>query len=359
MRERVLVISNMYPSAADRAHGSFVERCVLGLQQQGVPVDIAVMPRAAGPLHKLLAYLAFAARANWAVLRGSHTVVWVHQPLHSLLAALPALWLRPRPLVLNFHGHDLQPVTRRGWVLQRLLRPHFRQAARVVLPSRRFQQLFDSRFGAGRSWVFPSGGIQPCHLAPAPPLAERPRGVLFLSRWVAGKGWQEMLDIARQLAAAGPGWSMTLAGVGPDGERIRHAVAKAGLQHQVQLVHCDDAATAARLMREHRFFVLPTHFDESLALVNLEAMAGGCVVISRDFAAAREYILQGHTGYRVPGEDFAQHCSALLLQLQADPEAAQRLADAGREAAGRWAEPRVMATLPALLGLRGLQGATP
>ena len=353
MRERVLVISNMYPSSANRAHGSFVERCVRGLRHQQVDVDTVVMTHNTSLWRKLLAYLAFAVRANWQVLRGRHALVWVHQPLHSLLVALPALRLRPCTVVLNFHGHDLLPVTRRGWLMQRFLSTQFKQAARVLLPSQRFQQVFDARFGAGRSRVFPSGGVQACHLAPAPPLAGREPGVLYLSRWVAGKGWRDMLDIARHLQLTRSRLKVTLAGVGPDAAQMQDAITSAGLQGWVRLVHCDDAQNAARLMRSHRYFVLPTHFDESLALVNLEAMAGGCVVVSRDFAAAREYILNGRTGYLLAGEGFGQRCGALLEQLETDQPGAQRLADAGRTTARRWSEPRVMATLPHLLGLRG------
>jgi glycosyltransferase involved in cell wall biosynthesis len=352
MRERVLVISNMYPSPADRAHGSFVERCVNGLRHQGVDVETAVMGKATNIWLKVPAYLRFALHANWCLLRSRHAAVWIHQPLHSLLATLPALWLKPCTVVLNFHGHDLLPVTRRGWVLQRVLGAQFRRAARVLVPSQRFQQVFDTRFGAGRSQVFPSGGVQSCHLAPAPPLAWRGPGVLFLSRWVAGKGWREMLEVATHLQRAGSGLQLMLAGVGPDARHMHRAIAEAGLEHRVRLVHCDEAQSAALLMRRHRYFVLPTHFDESLALVNLEAMSGGCVVVSRDFAAAREYIQQGRTGYLLAGEGFAERCSALLQHLEADPSGAQRLADAGRKAAHQWSEPRVMASLPRLLGLR-------
>jgi len=352
MRERVLVISNMWPSDADRSHGSFVARCVQGLRGQGVAVDIAVMCRHEGVVRKCLAYLRFALRANWLILTGSHGVVWVHQPLHSLLAVLPALWLRPLPLVLNFHGHDLLPVTRRGHALQRLLAGRFRAAPRVLVPSQRFRQVFDSRFGTGRARVFPSGGVQSCHLAPAPPLAGRSEGVLFLSRWVEGKGWQEMLAIAQALAKAGCRLSLTIAGVGPDAARIRRAIAEAGLTQQVRMVRCADAGMAAALLRAHRYFVLPTRFDESLALVNLEAMAAGCVVVSRDFAAARDYILQGQTGYRLAGPDFAARCAAVLLQMEHNPATAQRVATAGRVEAQAWAEPRVMAQLPDLLGLQ-------
>jgi len=351
MREPVLVISNMYPCAADRAHGSFVARCVEALRRGGVPVQTAVMPRPATRWHGLAAYLRFAWQANRQLMGRRHAAVWIHQPLHSLLVALPTLWLVRAPVVLNFHGHDLLPVTRRGRLLRRLLRARFVAAPRVLLPSRHFQRLFDDEFGAGRSFVFPSGGVDLCHFEPAPPLAGRAQGVLFLSRWVEGKGWARMLALASRLAQAGSPLTVTIAGTGPDEDRIRAAIVQAGLGPRVRLVACDDAATAAALMRQHRYFVLPSHFDESLALVNLEAMAGGCVVLTRDFEAARDYLIPGVNGYGIAGAHFVRDCAAVVLGLEQDPALAQRIADAAQVAACAWAEPRVMATLPAMLGL--------
>lgn len=353
MCRRVLVISNMYPSPEQPARGAFIERCVHGLRSAGVAVDLAVLPgsQPGGAWRKLLAYAHFAWQANRRLLAGGHAVVWIHYPLHSLLAAWPALWFARAPVVLNFHGHDLLPVTRRGRWLKRLLRSRFAAAERVIVPSQHFGRIFSARYGAGRARVFPSGGVGAQHFAAVPPLAGRPRDVLFLSRWVRGKGWPCIVALAGRLAEAGVDMHFTIAGGGPDGAQIKTALAQTGLAGRVQMVACENAEQAAQLMRQHRAFVLPSHFDEALALVNLEAMAGGCVVLTRDFAAAREYIVHGKNGLVFGAERFVDDCAEALCALHRDLPAAQRIADAARAAAAPYAHSRVLAELPALLGL--------
>ncbi len=341
----------MYPSPADPAYGGFIARCAASLRDAGIEVDTVVMGRSARVMRRLAAYTRFAWHANRSLLGKGYDCVWLHQPLHSLLASLPALWWCGAPLVLNFHGHDLLPVTRRGHLLRWLVRGQFTRAHRVLVPSARFKQLFDTEFGASAT-AFPSGGIAPPHLAAAPPLAQRPRSVLWLSRWVEGKGWPAFLAIAARMADADDGFSFTLAGGGADAERIRSLLRQRGLSDRVRLVVSQDAERNAALMRSHRYFVLPSDFDESLALVNLEAMACGCVVLSRDFAAAREYLEHGVSGYRFGAATFVDDCVTTLRQLESDGPRAQAIADAARAAALPYSEPSVMARLPALLGLR-------
>lgn len=344
----------MYPSPADRRYGSFVERCVRGLREAGIEVDTAVMTQQRGLAAKLAAYARFAWSANRQLLAGGHDGVWVHYPLHSLLAALPALALRRAPLALSFHGHDLLPTTRRGHWLRRLLRRRFERAERVLVPSQRFKRIFDAEFGSAGTpgaAVFASGGVDARYFDAAPPLAERPRGVLFLSSWIAGKGWPAFVALAARLAAADDGLTFTVAGGGPDEARIRAAVAAAGLPTRLRIVASQDVDTNAALYRSHRYLVLPTELDESLALVNLEAMVCGCIVLSRDFGAAREYMVPGENGFLFGAADFVEACTSEILRLESELGRAQALADAARTTAEAYAEPRVLAALPALLGL--------
>lgn len=357
MRERVLLVTNMYPSEADPSFGCFVERSAQALRSQGVATDVVALQRRGGAVRKALDFMRFVLRANLALVRGRHDCVYVHQPLHSLLACWPGLMWRPVRLVLNFHGHDLVPVTRRGRALRRLLQHRFCDAHAVIVPSRRFQHLFDAEFvarGAPPSRVFPSGGIADLFFeGKVPRLAERPAGLLFLSRWTEGKGWPEFLQLAERWCRHDPAARITLAGNGPDAARIEAAVAATGLSKQLVLARCTDVATARALYRSHRVFVLPSRYDEALALVNLEAMASGCVVLTADFAAARDYVRPGTNAFVVSRQSFVPSALAVLQRLQADPAAAQAVADAARDAAASFAESRVQGLLPRLMGLQG------
>lgn len=345
----------MYPSDADPSFGCFVERSAQALRSQGVATEVVAMRRRGGRWQQALDFVRFVGTASRAIARGEHDCVYVHHPLHTLLACLPGLALRPARVVLNFHGHDLLPVTRRGRVLKWLLQRRFVGAQAVIVPSTGFQRRFDAEFGARGAppaQVFPSGGVADLfHAEPVPGLAQRSGTALFLSRWTEGKGWPEFLQFAQRLCAHDPTARLTVAGTGPDASRIASAIAAAGLVQRVAQVTCTDAATARALYRSHRCFVMPSRFDESLALVNLEAMASGCVVLTADFPAAQDYVRHGVNGFRLGREGLAEAAFERVRDMQADLAAAQQIADAARRDAAPFAQSRVQSLLPGMMGL--------
>lgn len=344
----------MYPSPTDPTYGVFVARCVTALQASGVLTEVVSMSRHTALLAKLLDYLRFSVVANLAVLKGRYDCVYIHQPLHSLLPVAPAMLLRGARLIINFHGHDLLPVTRRGRLLRALLAPFFTGNARVLVPSMRFKTVFDQRYPrrpGGPCLVFSSGGVSSVYFGSQPTLQERERSVLFLSRWVEGKGWRDFISLASALLARSPDFRFTLAGIGPDEALIRDALQKAGLDHAINLVVSTTQESNHALYRAHRYFVFPTAFDESLALVNLEAMACGCVVLSTDFPAAAEYLEPDVNGFRFERTTFVETVAAVIAELEADPLRAQGIADLAVATAAKFDERVIMRRLPALLGL--------
>jgi glycosyltransferase involved in cell wall biosynthesis len=353
MPSRVLLISNMFPSSRDRTYGRFVERCATGLATAGIKTDVVSLPKHSSFVTKLLDYVRFAIEANVRILLKRYDCVYVHHPLHTLLVCTPALAVRKVQLVLNFHGHDLLPVKRRGKVLQAMMSGFFRSASIVVVPSRHFKSLFDSRFGDGRpegARIFYSGGVNDEYFAIEPPAwTSRPPSALFLSRWVAEKGWPDFIDLAKRLKHCIPDFQFTLAGVGPDESAIRAAVTQAGLAGSVNIVPAVTVEQNRTLFTGHRYFVFPTRYDESLALVNLEAMACGCVVLSTDFPTASEYIEHGVNGFRLPLAGFTDTCLHWIKALEENAAAASAITTAARITACRFRESDVMRGLPMLL----------
>jgi glycosyltransferase involved in cell wall biosynthesis len=200
--------------------------------------------------------------------------------------------------------------------------------------------------------VFHSGGVASAYFGAPPPLHERGRSALFLSRWVENKGWRDFLALARVLLARTPDFRFTLAGIGPDEVQIRDALQHANLSHAVRLVASTTLEDNRELYRTHRYFVFPSAFDESLALVNLEAMACGCVVLSSDFPAAAEYLEPDMNGFRLERATFVEGAAAVISELEADPARAQGIADRAAATAAMFDESAIMRRLPALLGLQ-------
>jgi glycosyltransferase involved in cell wall biosynthesis len=356
MPQRVLLISNMYPSAGDPAYGSFVQRCVTALSDAGIRVERVVMQRHRSLWVRLLAYFRMWAVAHARLLLQRHDCIYIHHPLHSLAVCVPGLFFTRARLVLNFHGHDLVPITQRGRLLQRVLRPLFRRAWAVVLPSAHFKAIYEQGFAVPptqRVSTFASGGVADSYLDGPPPLppAARLPSALFLSRWEAGKGWDVFLEVAHSLSSEFPAFSFTVAGTGKDRKAIEDRIDALGLRRSVSVVESAGAHSNRALYRQHRYFVMPSQLDESLALVNLEAMVSGCIALSSRFEAATEYIESGVNGHLLERCVFAAACVSAIRQLEGDPAAAFAVSAAGMRSAAAYRESHLMRGLPALLGL--------
>lgn len=355
MPSKVLVVSNGYPTPGHPSYGVFVRRCVDALQTRGCDVAVVGLGKQATMWRKLLAYLQFSARVNVALARGDYHCVYIHYPLHSLLAGLPVLLLRRHRLVFNFHGDDLVPIHRRHRWMKWLARPFFEGSATVLVPSGHFKRLFDAQYPhrpGGPAIVFGSGGVGLPYLqAQVPALQARGRSALFLSRWVEGKGWSDFLALARALLQRFPDFRFTLAGCGPDEDRIHQAVAGHGLGHAVTVVTSVTEESNLALYRTHRYFVFPTRFDESLGLVNLEAMACGCVVLSSAFRAADDYLSHGESGFVLDAQSFAELALHTVADLEADLSRAEDIVRRARSVAARMSQARASEELTTILGL--------
>jgi L-malate glycosyltransferase len=355
MPKRVLIVSNMYPSASDPSYGGFVERCATALRDLGVETDVIGLGRREKLLARFLAYVGFGVRANIGIISKQYDCVYVHQPLHTLLVCLPALFIRRVRLALNFHGHDLVPVTKRGLLIQKLVAWKFRAADVVLVPSSHFKRIFDNRYGTAGiapAHVFHSGGVEDVFFRPGKSSASsRGPTAIFLSRLVHGKGWRTFLEVARRLLTLHPDFRFTIAGIGPERAAVIAEIPDPTLKGCVTFEDSRSAEVNSSLLRTHRYFLFPTEFEESLALVNLEAMASGCVVLSSRFATATEYLEHGINGLLLPVDRYVDHCVDAIVQLENQPEVIDRLSSAAAATATNFRQANVMARLPRLLGV--------
>nr|WP_279380225.1 glycosyltransferase family 4 protein [Sphingosinicella soli] len=345
----------MYPSARNPSYGIFVKKCVDALNVHGHATDVVGLAEQPSLGRKIPAYLGFAMKANWRILIGGYDLVYVHHPLQGLIAISPAILARRQPYVLNFHGDDLLPSTLRGRLFQCCVAHFYRTATAVLVPSAHFKQLFDHHFGNDglSAKIFSSGGVSDLYYDPQePPTDTETRGptALFLSRLVEGKGWRDFIAVAALIHLARPDFRFTIAGTGPDAALIAQEITRQGLADVMTLTGATSQATNRALFRAHRYFIFPTRFNESLALVNLEAMASGCITLSADFPASSEYLATGINGFRISLNGFAEDAARRILALEAAPiETRRAIARKAQATAGRYQERIVMSHLPDLL----------
>ena len=128
---RILLVSQMYPSAAAPDFGVFVQGLERELAGRGHEIERVVLDRRGGGK---LRHARLALRAIRAARRFRPDVVYAHFLFPTGLSALLAARASRAPLVVTAHGQDVANVTRYPFV-RRPSRTVVRRAAEVIAVS--------------------------------------------------------------------------------------------------------------------------------------------------------------------------------------------------------------------------------
>ncbi len=123
-------------------------------------------------------------------------------------------------------------------------------------------------------------------------------------------------------------------GSGAEVARIMDLARALGVQERVMLFPAQPQERLADFYAAAEAVLVPSR-SESFGLVALEAQACGTPVVAARVGGLRYVVVDGVTGFLVPGHDAADHAEA-VLRLLGDPELARRMGSAGVEHAGRF-----------------------
>ncbi|MDO9335933.1 MAG: glycosyltransferase family 4 protein [Caulobacter sp.] len=147
------------------------------------------------------------------------------------------------------------------------------------------------------------------------------------------KGHRTIVDAAARLKGEGRGDFLILF-VGDDQGRteyrqeIEDAILSGGLADQVKLVgHCDDMPAAYRL---GDFALLPSTQPESFGRAAVEPQAMGRPVLVSDHGGARETVVEGETGWRLPVGDVDAWARGLGQAMETDLMRRRAMGEAGQ-----------------------------
>lgn len=152
------------------------------------------------------------------------------------------------------------------------------------------------------------------------------------------KGHRTIVDAAARLAAQGQSDFLILF-VGDDQGRtdyrqeVEDAIAAGGLSGNIRLVgHCDDMPAAYRLAD---FALLPSTQPESFGRAAVEPQAMGRPVLVSDHGGARETVVEGETGWRLPPGDAEAWARGLSQAMATDAARRRAMGEAGQARAAR------------------------
>jgi glycosyltransferase involved in cell wall biosynthesis len=276
---RILLVSNMYPSARRPDHGIFVAAMADALGRRGHDVDLAVLrePRA-GRVRTPAKYAVLLARGV-AGARRRPDVVYAHFLFPpGGVAALAALAAR-RPYVVTAHGTDVANV-RRSRALALATRASLARAAAVVPVSNYLAERLAPVVPAGARLAVISSGVDRRRFMPAPRTPGPGPRFLFVGSLTPRK------NVARLLAAFAtlPDGSLTVVGDGPLAPALR-ATAPPG----VRFAGTMPPAQVAEELRRHDVLCLPS-LVEPLGQAAMEALATARPVVATRVGGPAEYV---------------------------------------------------------------------
>lgn len=152
--------------------------------------------------------------------------------------------------------------------------------------------------------------------------------ILFVGRLDEGKGLFDLLESQSRL---GDTTRLYLVGSGTLEGELRDSMRTFGIEDDVEFVGAVPHDKVHHYYAAADIFCLPS-YHESFGMVNVEAMASGCPVVSTRIDAIEEYLNDGENGLLVtPGD--VDELTGALDRLAADDELRSRLIKNGLERA--------------------------
>ncbi|TXH43310.1 MAG: glycosyltransferase family 1 protein [Actinobacteria bacterium] len=174
-------------------------------------------------------------------------------------------------------------------------------------------------------------------------LAGRPV-IVCVSRLMPRKGQDTLIEALPLIQRSIPDAALLIVGGGPYRQKLQDLVAELGLGRDVVLTGTVPWEELPAHYAAGDVFAMPCRTRnrgldvEGLGIVYLEASATGLPVVAGDSGGAPDAVLEGETGYVVPGGD-PQAVASRLIELLADDDLRSRLGAGGRawiEAKWRW-----------------------
>jgi phosphatidylinositol alpha-1,6-mannosyltransferase len=190
-------------------------------------------------------------------------------------------------------------------------------------------------------------------------LADRPT-VVCVSRLVPRKGQDTLIRALPLIKKQIPDAALLIGSGGPYRAELEKLAADTGVSRDVVFSGPVSWAELPRLYAAGDVFAMPCRTRrggldiEGLGIVYLEASALGLAVVGGDSGGAPDAVLEGETGYVVPGagEQSVPQTARRVAELLADPAKADRMGKAGRDWVEReWQWPLVRRRFRELLEL--------
>lgn len=159
---------------------------------------------------------------------------------------------------------------------------------------------------------------------------DKPLQLVFVGRLAAVKGIFEIIEALELICNQGRNIRLTIAGGGPDEDKLMAVVNEKGLNNSVCFVGAVYGKDKDRIWQDADLFVFPTYHREGLPYALLESMAARTPPVISPVGAIPDVMADGVHGVFVPSRQPALLAKA-IEQLDDDRALISRMGEAGRQ----------------------------
>lgn len=305
-KNKILIVSNMYPTQEDPSYGTFVKVMEDGLRKY-VPhlrIDlVAIKGRGKSKFSKLYKYIKFYIELLRLTMFGKYDMIYVHTITFPTPALRIASIFRNLILVFNIHGVDLLTKTKYTEKLKNLSIPLLKKSKFIVVPSTYYKDLLFKLIPIieeDKVVVSPSGGLSKNFFHQKYTISTLPLKIGYVSRIVTGKGWDTFVRAMKILDEKKVPFNAIMVGSGNMENKLNQLILELSFVNNNSLKFIGPLGhnELSSFYNNLDVFVFPSESEsESLGLVGLEAMAGSTPVIGSNIGGISTYLENDKNGY--------------------------------------------------------------
>lgn len=344
-KDRILIVSNMYPSKKYPHYGVFVQHSMEVLKNVGYSIELCVMTKQDGKLAKLKEYFKFYLSVILKIWSGSYDLVYAHYASHTAIPLLIANFFKKVDIVMNVHGNDIVPETAEDEKYISLSRKILNRSIKIIAPSDYFKRVLMNEFGIeiDKISVYPSGGVDVSVFKKMDKrvalkklnLSGRYRYIGYVSRIEENKGWDNFLLASASMVLNDSSIRLIIVGDGSQKTNCINLATELGINDFVIYYDLQLQTNLVYFYNCFDIFVFPTRRkSESLGLVGLEAMACETIVVLPDKYGPSSYAMDGYNSITFNPHDVSDLQRAIETAFYLDK--VENISSRARETAIRY-----------------------
>ncbi|WP_106496181.1 polysaccharide pyruvyl transferase family protein [Lentibacillus sp. Marseille-P4043] len=352
--DKILVLSNMYPSKHSKTFGIFVKNQVELLQDNGLHVDvIAIDDPRKGKIYLLKKYAMFFIKSLWnMIIRGrKYKAVHAHYIFPTGVVGMLYKKLLGKTLVVTSHGGDIDQMSKKSPFVQKMTKKVLENSDHVIAVGERLKEEIHRNFDITNEKISVINmGVNrhvfrqqdKTSLRERQELATDERVLLFVGNLIRAKGLDDLVDAFEFMQKQEPNLSLHLIGEPKDQAYFNELEEKIKDNAAIIVHDAMSQKKVAEWMAVADLFVLPSHI-EGFGLVALEAMACRLPVVGSDVGGLH-YLLANGAGVKVNAHD-PDDLAMKSLELLRDEDLQKSIIEKGLEKADLYDQDRLISSV--------------